>query len=118
MNQLSFLDIQKPKPTGTILRDKGIQKAVQHAEEFYNDWQKMALDFFYIYAMNHRKFSGVMVRFEAKGIVTDPPCLRAWGGIIMIGAKRGWIKQIGYIQVENPKAHKANAAYWESNLCL
>jgi hypothetical protein len=118
MNQLSFFEIQKSKPNGQDLRDRDIKRAIQHAEEFYNDWQKTALDFVYLYAINHRKFSGEMVRQTAKGIVPDPPSLRAWGGIIMIAAKRGWIRQIGYIKVVNPKAHKANAAYWESILCL
>jgi len=120
MNQLSFLDIKRPKllSSGEALRDKGIQKAIQHAEEFYNDWQKKALDFLYLYAREHRRFSAEMVRLEAKGIVEEPPCLRAWGGIMMIGSKRRWIKQIGYTKVENPRAHKANAAYWESMLCL
>jgi hypothetical protein len=55
-----------------------------------------------------------MVRMEAKGIVPDPPSLRTWGAVLLTGARKGWIKRVGYIQVENPKAHKANAALWES----
>jgi len=111
MNQLSFLDIQKPKPTGELLRDRGIKKALDHAEEIHDQWSKTALDFLYLYARNHRRFSGEMVRLGAKGIVSDPPSLRAWGAILLQGARKGWIKQIGYIHVENPKAHKANAAF-------
>jgi hypothetical protein len=118
LNQLSFLDIQKPKPTGEVLRDKGIKKALDHAEEIHDQWQVKALDFLYLYALKHDRFSGEMVRIESKGIVPDPPSLRTWGSILLTGAKRGWIKQVGYIHVDNPKAHKANAAFWESMLCL
>ncbi len=57
-----------------------------------------------------------MVRLEAKGIVPEPPSLRAWGAVLLSAAKRGWIRQVGYVHVDNPKAHKANAALWES--CL
>jgi len=115
VNQLSFLDIEKPKPTGELLRDRGIKKALDHVEEVHNDWQRIALDFLYLYARDHHRFSGEMVRMEAKGIVPEPPSLRAWGGILMGASKRGWIKQVGYVQVDNPKAHKANAALWESS---
>lgn len=34
----------------------------------------------------------------------------------MTAAKRGYIEKVGYIQVENPKAHKANAALWKSKI--
>ncbi len=118
MNQLSFLDIQKSKPDGQALRDRGIKKAIQHAEEVGDDWQVKALDFLYLYARNHSgKFSGEMVRLEAKSIVPDPPCLRAWGAILLTGSRRSWIQQVGYIKVNNPAAHRANAALWESLIC-
>jgi hypothetical protein len=118
LNQLSFLNIEKSKPNGQILRDKGIKKAVSHAQDVCgDDWQKKALDFLYFYVLNHQTFSGEMVRLEAKGFVPEPPSLRAWGAIIVSGAKRGWIRQVGFIHVENVKAHRANAALWKSNMC-
>jgi len=116
MNQLSFLDIEKPKPSGELLRDKGIHRAVQHAEEIHNDWQRTALDFLYIYARNHDRFSGEMVRMEAKGIVPEPPSLRAWGAVLLQGARKGWIERIGTIHVTNPRAHACFASEWESNI--
>jgi hypothetical protein len=116
LNQLSFFNIQKSKPDGADLRDKGIARAVQHAEEIHEKWQAKALDFLYIFARNHDRFSGEMVRVESKGVVPDPPSLRAWGSVLLSGSKRGWIKQIDYIKVVNPKAHRTPAALWESLL--
>jgi len=113
MNQLSFLDIEKPKPTGAVLRDKGLKRAVQHAEEVHDGWQATALDWLYLYVKRHHRFSAEMVRMDAKGIVPDPPSLRAWGAVLLQGYRKGWIRQVGYVQVDNPKAHKANAALWE-----
>jgi hypothetical protein len=114
MNQLSFLDVQKPKPTGEILRDKGIARAVKHADKVNDGWQKKALDYLYLYIVSHDRFSGEMVRQEAKGIVPEPPSLRAWGAILLQGSRRGWIRQVGFVHVQNEKAHRANAALWES----
>ncbi len=116
MNQLSFLDIEKPLPTGEILRDKGIKKALDHAEDVHNGWQAKAVDFLYIYARDHHRFSGEMVRMEAKGIVPDPPSLRTWGAVLLTGARKGWIRRVGTIHVTNPKAHACFASEWESNI--
>lgn len=117
MNQLSFFDIKKSRSDGQILRDRGMKRALQHAEEVDEGWNVKALGFLYIYAKNHPgRFSGEMVRIEARGTVLEPPSLRAWGGILATGARRGWIRQVGYIHVDNPRAHRANAALWES--CL
>ena len=114
--QLSFFEIQKPKSSGEVLRDKGIARAVKHAEEIHDDWQKKALDFLYVYALDHDRFSGEMVRLEASKMVPTPPSLRAWGAVLLQGARRGWIRQVGFIHVQNEKAHRANAALWESKI--
>jgi hypothetical protein len=117
MNQLAFFDIHKSKPDGQDLRDRGMKRAQQHAEDVEEGWNIKALDFLYIYAKKHPgKFSGEMVRLEADGIVPKPPSLRAWGGILAGAARRGWIRQVGYVKVKNPAAHQANAAQWESLL--
>lgn len=115
-SQLSFFEIQKPKPTGEVLRNKGIARAVEHADKVNEDWQKNALDFLYLYARDHDRFSGEMVRVESKRIVPDPPSLRAWGAVLLQGSRRGWIRQVGFVHVKNEKAHMANAALWESLL--
>jgi hypothetical protein len=104
----------KPLPTGELLRDRGIKKALDHAEQIHNDWQTRALDFLYLYARDHDRFSGEMVRMEAKGIVPDAPSARTWGAVMLNGARKGWIRRVGIIHVTNPKAHSCFASEWES----
>ena len=35
---------------------------------------------------------------------------------MVTAAKRGYIEKVGYIQIENPKAHRANAALWKRKI--
>jgi Holliday junction resolvasome RuvABC ATP-dependent DNA helicase subunit len=114
LNQLSFLDIEKPKLSGRILRDRGMKRAIEHTEQIHRSWQKVALDFLFVYAQGHNQFSAEKVREMAQGFVPTPISLRCWGAVFISGAKRGWIRQVGYIKVSNPSAHMANAALWES----
>jgi hypothetical protein len=118
VNQLSFFEIEKPKTNGITLRDKGIRKAAQHAEDLHEGWQTKALDWLYCYAYKRadNPFTGEMVREAARGIVPEPPSLRAWGSVLLSAARRGWIRQVGWAKVSNPKAHRTPAALWKS--CL
>lgn len=113
MNQLNFFETSKPLPTGEILRDKGIKRAVNHAGD---QWQRQALDFLYLYARDHHEFQIEDVREASKGIIPDGCHGRAWGGIARKAASMGWLTKIGTDPVSNPAAHCANAALWES--CL
>ena len=101
---------------GRHLRDKGIARAAQHAEDVEPDWQEKALDFLRTFAQERSLFSGEMVREASHASVPEPPHLRAWGAIMLTAAKRGWIVKDGYIQVQNPRAHRANAALWKSRI--
>jgi hypothetical protein len=101
--------------SGEDLRDRGMQQAVDHADEVKGGWSTLALTFVEHYAMNNPTFSGEKVRAAAAGIVPEPPHLRAWGGVMMKAAKMGMIRKCGYVQVDNPLAHKATAALWKSN---
>lgn len=102
--------------SGSALRDEGIQKAVDHANEKTEKWSDRALAFLKQYASTNSVFSGEQVRFAAGGVIPFPPHLRAWGGVMMSAARQGLIEKIGYIQVENPLAHRANAALWRSKI--
>ena len=105
-----------PTPTGRDLRDRDMARALKHTEKINNGWQENALSFLKEYCKTHHRFSGEMVRIEAKGIVPEPCSLRTWGAVLLSGSRKGWIRQVGYVHVSNPMAHNANAALWESRV--
>jgi len=99
---------------GMARRDKGMAKALTHAEDVEEDWGEKALKFLHQYAKTHREFSGEAVRAASRDKVLRPPSLRAWGAIMVGGLKAGWIRQISFTKVKTPTSHMANAAWWES----
>ena len=95
-------------------RDKGIQQATDHADAVHDKWSKQAFDQFKIFLTSQvEPFKMEDFRNEVSGVLPEPPSLRAFGGIAMRAAKAGLIKRIGYTQVTNIKAHRANCALWQ-----
>lgn len=99
--------------TGAQLRDMGIDRAVTHANEATPSWSDQAFDFLTRYITDASEFMAEDVRLAAKGIVPEPPSLRAWGSVMMKAAKSGLIKRVGYRSVSNPLAHATPAAIWK-----
>lgn len=114
MNTQSQLNLFNVPPviTGETMRDKGIKKAVDHANEVYNDWNEKAFSFLIIYIQSVNEFMVEEMRQASTGIVPAPPSLRAWGGIIVRAAKAGLIKKTGFRNVKNIKAHCTPATVW------
>ena len=97
--------------TGPELRDKGIKKAVDHAGV---EWADEAYDYLKLYIRRGHEFMAEDVRRWAKGwLLEDPPSKRAWGGVIRRAANAGLIEKVGIRQVQNQKAHCANANVWK-----
>lgn len=102
---------------GTDLRDAGMKKAIEHADQVNEGWSDKAFNLLKSYVNEFGpgwKFLGEQVRYyaEAKKL-EEPPSLRAWGSVMVRAAKSGLIKKVGYGQVTNPKAHRANSSQWE-----
>ena len=103
---------------GKVLRDIGMQQAVDHAERVEPGWKESAyryLENFLTYAGRYgiKSFMAEDIRAWAhQNGLNRPPHNRAWGSVIMKAAKRGLIVKIGIGQVKNPAAHSANAAIW------
>ena len=99
--------------SGAHLRDVGIQRAMQHAENKIDNWTAQAYQFLLSYMQANKEFMCEDVREAAKGIVENPPHNRAWGGIFVKAAKLHIIKRKGFKSVTNAKAHCTPATLWE-----
>lgn len=112
----------KPKPaSGKDLRDKGIKKAVDHADQVHGEWQSKAWVMFEIYLEavigaldefmieDFRKWSREQVPIP----LPDPPSNRAFGSIAVRAQKAGLIHAIGFRSVKNARAHCAPCRVWK-----
>jgi hypothetical protein len=96
-------------------RDKGIEQAEKHANQVHDSWSDKAFEFLKSFIVNHKKFLAEDVRYYSAGVIPEPPSQRAWGAVIVRAAKQGLIRRVGYEQVKNAKAHRANASVWAVN---
>jgi hypothetical protein len=97
-------------------RDKGIERAVNHAESVHPGWKEDAFQMFkewlsgwpsgYKFTIEH--FRQVA---QIKGL-PDPPSNRAFGSLALRARIAGLITSNETVKVQNKKAHRANAALW------
>lgn len=97
---------------GKKLRDEGIKKSYDNAENKNNEWGKFAYLFLLEYIKTNKEFMAEDVRVASEGIVSEPPSKRAWGAIFVLAKKNKIIKSIGFCSVKNPKAHRTPATLW------
>lgn len=102
--------------SGEELRDEGIQKAIDNANEASPSWSEMAFKFLQGFAARNKEFMAEQVREASLEQIPIPPSKRAWGAVIVRAAKCGLITRKGYRKVKNKKAHCTPATLWESNL--
>jgi hypothetical protein len=104
---------------GERLRDEGIARAVQHADQEYSTWSARAYNALKRYVNEHRGKSFAMedVRLwaESTGIIEAPPDPRAWGGIAQKAFRSGLISKNGYRPHRNPSRHRAPSSVWISH---
>jgi len=97
---------------GKELRDLGIKKALDNAENKNEGWGNSAYLFLLEYMKTNKEFMAEEVRVSSFGIVEPPPNNRAWGAIFVRAKKNKLIKSIGFRSVKNPKAHAAPCNLW------
>jgi hypothetical protein len=103
------------EPTGEDLRDKGIQQAMDHANETSEKWSEIAYAFLREYMVGQSVFMAENVREASRNVVPDPPSNRAWGGVLVRAAKEGLITRMGFRNVKNTRAHCTPATLWAVN---
>jgi hypothetical protein len=94
-------------------RDKGIKKAIDHADAVHPSWSEIAYGHFRTF-VGLQKGTFVIEEFRAwvKDLIVAPPSLRSFGALTMKAAREGLITQVGYTKVKNARAHMANVAMW------
>jgi hypothetical protein len=98
--------------TGEQLRDAGIKRAIDNANEKTEKWAYMAYTFLTVYVRSNGEFMTEDVRLASSEIVPQPPSNRAWGGVIVRAVKSGLIIRKGFRNVKNNKAHCTPASVW------
>lgn len=111
MSQLTIFD----EIQSATLRDKGMESAVNHANNVHPNWGDRAYNYLMYFIRNNDRFMTEDVRRAAAEInFPDPPSQRAWGAVIIKAVKAGKIRRAGYAAVKNPKAHGTPASVWQT----
>ena len=102
--------------TGPQLRDIGIRQSEFHANQVEEKWSDIAYRFAVHFCKYHRMMMMEDIRTASKGKIPDPPHARAWGAIALKLMRNGVIEKLSIRPVQNPKAHCANAQFYESKI--
>ena len=100
---------------GSQLRDKGIKKALDNADNTHDKWSEKAYKFLIKYIKSQYDFMTEDVRIASEKEIPLPPSNRAWGGIILRASRAGLITRVGFSSVKNVKAHRTPATVWRVN---
>lgn len=96
------------------VRDKGIQRAVTHADHVHDSWSDKCYGLFkdFIRAQS-APFQTETFRHSIAGLLEEPPHARAFGSVVVRAVKAGLIKRVGSAPVSNVRAHRALANVWQ-----
>ena len=100
---------------GSQLRDKGIKKALDNANNTHDKWSDRAYKFLVNYIKSQYEFMTEDVRVASEKAIPKPPSNRAWGSVILRAVRSGLINRVGFANVKNAKAHKTPASVWRVN---
>jgi hypothetical protein len=107
------------EPSAEALRDAGIKKAVDHANETFPDpeWSKQAYSFLlnFLTVHDNQEFTSEQIRIQADGIVPEPPDPRAWGGVFIRASKSGLIVACGWSIGKRKECHMGPKRLWKRN---
>lgn len=97
-------------PSVRDYKREGMKRAEDHAGEGWNVRALASVKAFLNSPRSRLNFMAEDIRAHAyENGLPKPPHERAWGGVMVKAIKAGWLRKIGIKQVENPKAHNANA---------
>ena len=100
------------KDEGTILRDKGIETAIEHADEVEPSWSEQAMGMLLKYPNTIFTTEELRLWAYEQGFA-KPPNERAWGGVVVRARNKGIIVWKGYERAKDPLVHKNTVSQWE-----
>lgn len=102
---------------GEILRDWGMQKAIDHALRVEPTWADNAWNLLLDYAKKRHHFQAESIRAYARlHNFPEPPDARAWGVIIREGVKQGILQPTHYAPTIEKASHCRPMMVWKSTL--
>jgi len=112
-----FVDNRRMNMSGPALRDRGMQRAVDNAEQVSPRWTIETIGALKLFcedmkAEGTRTF--VMENFRATQYKRKPASPNVWGSISLIAARLGIIRWTGeYRNAKSPKTHAHPVKVWE-----
>lgn len=111
MNQLTM------EFTGELLKQHGINQAVEHAGAVHKNWYEKACNVAKQYIKTKPKGYKFMMEEirnwgEDNNLLPTPPSKRAWGAVSRFVTTTGLARIIGYGSVTNPLAHRTPASVY------
>lgn len=99
-------------------RDAGMSAAATHADRVHDGWTAAALERVKAAAQREETLTCESVRQKAESDgFPQPPDKRAWGRVMQMAAKSGWVKSTDrFIRSADPKVHMSRLTIWESLL--
>lgn len=96
-------------------KEAGMEKSRFNAGDV---WGREAYGYFVDYCQKHSdSFMAEQAREYAENMgLPSPPSRRAWGSVVARAKRNNIIYHVGYGQVSNPYAHRANASIWISKI--
>jgi hypothetical protein len=100
-----------------ILRDQGIQRAVDHADRVESKWSDRAYEMLVRHAKHLGQGSNITseaIRNHAEWFgLPPPPDKRAWGAVMLRAARAGVIAKVGWTTANDPKVHCNPVSLWQ-----
>lgn len=113
---LPAIKLRPRRERAEAARDRGIKTAAEHADAVDTQWTEVAfmhLKAFVLPLAYGAKLTCEQVRERAeKQGFRAPPTKRAWGNVMLAGARAGLIRKVGFTTAEDPKVHCNPISQW------
>jgi len=100
--------------SGEQLKEQGAEAAVLHADGVHLKWSDYAISLLEGFARGRAPFSSDDFRKHVAGVLPDPPCLNAIGGLFIRASRSGILEHVGYVKSHRRSAHSRVVGLWRS----